>query len=122
MALQAGNLLINRRHLTLAAGVTSITTGIKVSSNNLDPQLPARLMVLVMPPTSNWNAINAMSEPYMSGTDLIVDFSCTSATTINVLFFLPHSIIGPVSADDYAVACTPITSVGEACVVSSGGS
>ena len=124
MAVQYGNLLVNRRRLTLAAGQTAIDTGIRINTNNFspDPGLPSRLMVLVQPPTGPWDAITAMSEPYFVGTTLTIDFNCASETTVNVLFWLPHSLTGPLSADAYGASCALVTNIDEICVVSQGGS
>jgi hypothetical protein len=116
--------LVSRQNLSLTAGTTTVDTQIVVPAylDTSNPRLPEELMILVMPPTSGWAAVAAMSEPYFVGSTLNVDFHCTADTVINVQFWFVHSLVGPVLTEPYAAGCIPIVSVGEACTVSNGGS
>lgn len=126
MSTKAGALLWNRQRLTLAAGITTIDTGLRQVNkgfNNMsinepplgvsaappgppDGTTPAsRVMVIPMPPNyAAWNNIT-MGEPFVdpaTGT-VKVTFNNGDKTpaTVNVLFWDPHSIPGPGQADTY---------------------
>lgn len=124
MSTNAGNLLWNRQRITLAPGVTDIDTGLTQvqlgfgeSSVNEPPlgvsaaaapapgTLPAsRVQVIPMAPLAGWTGVTH-SEPYVNTTTgtVHVAFDNTNeiATTINVLFWDPHTSIGPGQAQTY---------------------
>jgi len=125
MGTKAGALLWNRQHLTLLAGLTEVDTGIRQVNQGFgsmspneppmglliappgppDGALPAsRVMVIPQAPTTTWLNITH-SEPYVNpatGT-IFVTFNNADKTpaTINVLFWDPHSLVGPGDADAY---------------------
>lgn len=131
MSLKAGSFLWRRMRLTLDAGTTlgpstvSVNTGLR--QPNLDfptysvgePSLgtggvappadgtpPAsRIQVVPLGPTMTGWASVAHSEPYLNTTTNTINVTFTNAAftevTINVLFWDPHSIIGPGAADTY---------------------
>lgn len=125
MGTKAGSLLWNRRHLTLVPGLTPVDTGLSqvdkafgsMSLNEPplgvtsappgppDGTLPAsRIMVIPEAPTAAWTNITH-GEPYLNpatGT-IFVTFNNSDKTpaTINVLFWNPHSLVGPGDADPY---------------------
>jgi hypothetical protein len=125
MGTKAGTLLWNRQRLTLAAGLTSIDTGLaqvdkafgSMSLNEpplgvtIAPPGPpdgtgpaSRVMVIPQAPIGTWTDITH-GEPYVNpATNTIwVTFSNAGKTpaTINVLFWDPHSLVGPGDADTY---------------------
>jgi hypothetical protein len=103
MALASGALLMNRVQLPLAGGVTDVDTGLVQPDLAVNPNLATRVMVLPMAPTDNWGSITH-ANPTFSATTNTVHVSFTNgsgATTINVLFWDPHTSVGPVDADSY---------------------
>lgn len=125
MGTKAGALLWNRQRITLAAGLTPVDTGLSqvdkafgnMSLNEppmgvtIAPPGPpdgtgpaSRIMVIPQAPTSAWTDITH-GEPYLNpatGT-IFVTFNNGGKTpaTINVLFWDPHSLVGPGDADTY---------------------
>lgn len=103
----AGQLLWNRVRIdSLPNGSTSISTGLcqKSLAFGTDPNLAARVMVIPMSDTTKWATITH-SEPYVSNGVVYVDFANSGGTLldVNVLFWDPHSHIGPGMADDYGM-------------------
>lgn len=127
MALQAGQLLISRQRLTLADGITSVDTGLSQVNLGVTPPLDgqnvtattaaiaSRVQVQPLAPTAAWTTGNIHhDEPYLDPTTntVWVDFWVETGTgpqTINVLFWDPHSMISPMTADAYipSLACNP---------------
>lgn len=114
MALQAGNLLIVRRHLVLLPGINVIDTGIQQVDEAFSPDppidgsvVPSRIMVMPLSPVTPW-AINPIThtEPVVgpSGTVEVTFNNFGVAVEVNVLFFDPHTHICPLSAESYTGA------------------
>ncbi len=125
MGTKAGALLWNRQRLALAAGLTSVDTGLSQvdkAFGSMSPNEPplgvtiappgppdgtapaSRIMVIPQAPTSAWTDITH-GEPYLNpatGT-IFVTFNNAGKTpaTVNVLFWDPHSLVGPGDADTY---------------------
>lgn len=129
MSTNAGNLLWNRKRIALGNGVTSIDTGLRqtnlsfgASSDN-EPvlaiagasapgagALPAsRVQVIPLAGVAggaSWDGIGVSGEPYLkpaTGT-VWVDFIGTDlegTVHLNVLFWDPHTSVGPGQADTY---------------------
>jgi hypothetical protein len=126
MGTKAGVLLWNRQRLTLAAGLTTIDTGLRQvgkAFGNMSPNEPplgvsaappgppdgtapaSRVMVIPMPVGyAAWINITH-GEPFVdpaTGT-IKVTFANSDKTpaTVNVLFWNPHSVPGPGQADTY---------------------
>lgn len=125
MGLKAGTLLWNRQRISLAAGVTQVNTGLTQvgrAFNNMSPSEPplgvttappgpadgtppaSRIQVIPMSPIPAWTTITH-GEPYVNPATntIFVAFnnSDEAAADINVLFWDPHSLIGPGEADTY---------------------
>ncbi len=124
MSTKAGALLWNRQRITLAGGLTAFDTGLAqigkafgdMSLNEPplgatsappgppDGTLPAsRIMVIPEAPTAAWASVTH-GEPYRNPATntMWVTFSNDGgSTTINVLFWNPHSSMGPGDADTY---------------------
>ncbi len=117
----SGNLLWNRKRITLDAGDNDIDTklqqasrafapgdpilGISGTTPPADGTLPAsRVMVIPMAPTANW-ALVTHGEPWFDTTTGTVHvkmaFSGEVSVEINVLFWDPDTKIGPGLADTY---------------------
>jgi hypothetical protein len=103
MAFASGALLLNRVQLTLENGVTDVDTGLTEVSLAVSPILAARVMVLPMAPTPNWEFITHANPTFSAITSTVhVAFTNSSSTiTLNVFFWDPHTIVGPVDADSY---------------------
>ena len=115
MGLKAGALLWNRMQIEVEPdtfGVASIDTGLRQPNQSFanysvdEPSLggvPSRVMVVPMLPLTPWASVE-ISEPYIgpNGNDY-VDFDNTgdAPVTLNVMFWDPHSMIGPGDADPY---------------------
>lgn len=124
MSTNAGNLLWNRRRITLSGGATDVDTGLTQpqqgfgSSSANEPPLgiagttppadgtaPAsRVQVCVQAPVAGWTGITH-GEPWFDTTTgtVHVEFHNINETptTINVLFWDPSTLIGPGQADTY---------------------
>lgn len=121
MSTKAGQLLWNRMHVVLEGGATTVDTGLRQvslafenSSINEPPLfgrqpgpgdpngLASRVQVMPMSPLPNWtNIIHA--EPHLgsNGTVEVAFLNGGTTTEINVLFWAPHTDIGPGDADTY---------------------
>jgi len=124
MGLKAGALLWNRQRLTLQVGATSFDTKltqVNQSFAGMSPNEPplgvvaappgpadgttpgSRVQVIPQAPLSAWTNVTH-GEPFLnSATDTVwVTFHViTAPATVNVLFWDPHSMIGPGNADTY---------------------
>jgi len=124
MSTNAGQLLWNRKRLTLPAGVTDVDTGLCQASKSFEASsvgepplgipgiaapvngtLPAsRVQVIPLAPVPFWTLITH-SEPWFNTTTktVWVTFTSTAETNVmvNVLFWDPSTIIGPGQADTY---------------------
>jgi len=112
MAEQAGHLLINRQRITLAAGDNDIDTGLKQTALNFDPDpnMADRTMVLPMAPLDNWAGVTHENPYYDAGTGtvhVVINNPGGEPVVINVLFWDPHTSIGPIDVDDYNVVEQP---------------
>lgn len=110
----AGNLLWNRMQITLVPGPnppiatgltqTNLAFGTDPPLNGVNYLVASRVQVVPLAPTAAWANVTH-GEPYV-GIDGTVYVAFTNAdvelpTTINVLFWDPHSMIGPGDADTY---------------------
>lgn len=114
MALQAGQLLIHRMQLELGAGVTVVDTGVTQENLGVTPDppvggvagtTPSRVMVKMLPPIDNWAGV-IIDEPVLDADTGTVSVTFTNAgapTTVNVCIWNPHTLMGPVDADLYAI-------------------
>lgn len=126
MSKKAGQLLWNRQRIDLPAGTTQINTGLCQVNKSFESEsigepplgvtlappgppngtLPAsRIQVVMLAPTDKWAGVTH-GEPYLNpATDTIfVAFQNTNEggiTDLNVLFWNPHSMVGPGDADTY---------------------
>jgi len=130
MGTKAGALLWNRRRITLTNCVnTTIDTGLTQVNKSFagmspnepplgitiappgppDGSLPAsRVQVIPQAPLAAWSVVTH-GEPFVDPADgtVKVVFVVTGHTpvTINVLFWDPHSIVGPGQASTYNPSC-----------------
>jgi hypothetical protein len=118
----AGQLLLSRQRITLQPGVpTNIDTGLTQGSlaaqsgdapvgliqatPPADGATPAsRVMVVPLAPILEWGGVTH-GEPYFD-TDtntvhVVFALSSESAQEINVMFWDPHTAVGPVDAETY---------------------
>lgn len=126
MSKNAGQLLWNRQRIDLLAGTTQVNTGLTQVSRSFESEsigepplgvtlvppgpangaLPAsRVQVIPLAQTDKWVGVTH-GEPYLNPTTntIFVAFQNNSESTItdlNVLFWLPHSMVGPGDADTY---------------------
>jgi hypothetical protein len=127
MGLKAGTLLWNRRRLVLDPAEPKtllVDTGL-IQQNTSFPDYspneptmgqtltvppgaaplgppPSRVHVIPLAPLGAW-ALVAHSEPFINTTTgtIHVQFGVDALTELNVLFWDPHSIVGPGQADSY---------------------
>jgi len=127
MSTKAGALLWHRMRLTLSAGLTTVDTGLTQLNKSFandsigepplgvaiappgppDGTLPAsRVHVIPMSPIPAWTSVTH-GEPFVdpaTGTVKVTFNNVVSPAgpvTINVLFWDPHTIVGPGQADTY---------------------
>jgi hypothetical protein len=124
MSANAGTLLWNRKNITIGPAATPVDTGLCQTRLNFEGNsigepslgipgvvapapgsLPAsRVQVLPMAPTSDWGSVRHSEPWFNTATNTVfVTFWTANETeaTINVLFWDPHSAIGPGQADAY---------------------
>lgn len=122
MSTKNGQLLVSRQQITFVGPVPQvIDTGLRqvnqafgASSVN-EPSLAARTMIIPLVGSNdapgNWSLVRATAEPSIgpNGTVLVelAYLGEDSGTTYNVLFWAPHTSIGPVDAEPYT-ALLPI--------------
>lgn len=120
MSTKNGQLLVSRQQITLVPGANVIDTGLRQvnhsfgSSSVDEPDLAERTMVIPLPAsasaTGNWGLVSLTAGPSI-GPDGTVILTLTWAgeagsATYNVLFWAPHTSIGPVEADPYIAPLT----------------
>lgn len=106
MAKQAGQLLVNRMQLVLEAGANDIDTGLCQENLGMDPDpgLAPRTMIEMLPPSDNWAGVVPSDPTYNTTTRTVhVVLTAAEATTVNVCFWAPHTLVGPVSVDSYVI-------------------
>lgn len=114
MSTKAGQLLWNRVRLTLPPGNLTVDTGLTQLNKDFDASslneptlggLPSRVQVLPLLPIDNWISV-AHGEPYLLNGTVHVDFISVGEgpVTINVLFWDPHTVIGPGNAQPYTAS------------------
>jgi hypothetical protein len=126
MSTKAGNLLWNRRRVSVGPGATNIDTGLRQANMSFDASsdgepplgisgvappaggsLPAsRVQVIPLAPIGEWtSAAISHSEPWFNtatGTVFVTFVSGNEGQAdINVLFWDPHTLMGPGDADTY---------------------
>jgi len=119
MSAKNGPLLVSRQQITLVAGANVIDTGLRQvnqafgSSSESEPGLAERTMVIPLvassSATGNWSLVR-VADPTI-GPDGTVLVSLTwlgeaGSATYNVLFWAPHTSIGPVDAEPYSAPLT----------------
>lgn len=125
MGRKVDTLLWNRRRIFVNPGVfsTPIDTGLVQPNTgfaNYSPNEPAlvsaakigsRVQVIPMAPTSDWFTV-LHGEPYIGPNGNVwVNFfapDLEGPLPLNVLFWDPHSIVGPGDADDYDMQVPPL--------------
>ena len=118
MSTKAGTLLWNRQRINLPVGTTDIDTGLRQvgkAFGNMslgepglgDPAVgdASRIQVVPMSPIPLWTDITH-AEPSLDATTQTVhvvfnNASLSTVTGLNVLFWDPHSLIGPGAAETY---------------------
>lgn len=94
--------------VALVEGDNDIDTGLTQVNRGMapDPTLAERTMVIIVPPTDNWNGITMLSDPTFDPVTQTVHVVLTANNdfTVNVLFWVPHTLVGPVSVDTYVIS------------------
>lgn len=106
MAKQAGQLLINRMQLVLTIGAIDIDTGLCQVNLGMapDPTLAQRTMIEILPPSDAWSGVVPSDPTYDNTTNTVhVVLTASAGTTVNVCFWAPHTLVGPVSVDSYVI-------------------
>lgn len=95
------DLLWNRRYITLVTGANTVATGL-TKGYDPDTDLDERTMVIIQPPTHLWS-----SRPITHGNvgavtpGQVVITLAGASTSVMVLFWAPHTLIGPGAAVPY---------------------
>jgi hypothetical protein len=124
MGRKAGALLWNRQHVTLTVGANNIDTGLTQLGKSFEADSPgepilgisgvapppagtlpaSRVQVIPMAPLAAWDLIT-ISEPYFDTTTgtvhVVITLGGQTPETVNVLFWDPHTVVGPGDADAY---------------------
>ncbi len=108
MPIVSGQRLWNRQQINVPVGSTDVPHGLLQQNLSIDPSLAASIMVIPLPPTGNWANITT-GEPTAS----IVPFSNSGGGNVdlNVLFWLPHTMMGPGDAAAYLPPCFEATTL-----------
>lgn len=121
MSTKNGQLLVSRQRITLNGPPQTIDTGLRQvnqafgASSVDEPGLAARTMLIPLvgstAASGDWRDVRVSTEPSIgpNGT-VIVELAWDGEgeeATFNVLFWAPHTSIGPVDADPY-IAPPPI--------------
>jgi hypothetical protein len=124
MSAKNGQLLVSRQQITLDAGANTIDTGLRQvnlsfgASSVGEPDLAARTMVIPLPagvgpgpgpsPFGIWADVVVSAEPTIGpGGTVLVELTWNGeggSAIFNVLFWAPHTSIGPVDAAPYLEA------------------
>lgn len=108
MGKKAAALLWNRMRAPVHDGVIDVDTGLTQPNRSFpsyslnEPDLASRIQVVPLAPLSKWAGVTH-GEPYLdpiTGT-VHVQFAAGADGDVNVLFWDPHSILGPGDADPY---------------------
>lgn len=133
MSTNAGQLLVHRMHIALSPDLLAndIDTGLCQENRSYendsvnepvdgapgnansflgpvvapDPSVPSRVMVIPQAPYGDWAGITH-GEPYfntITKTVHVVFITPQAPIELNVLFWMPHSLAGPIQADLYNV-------------------
>lgn len=114
MSTKAGQLLWSRQHITLLAsqtlnvdtGLTQLNTGFDNSSLD-EPGFgtPSRVHVIPMAPVDQWSAVTHDEPTIGPNGTIVVTFRNQNlfSVEINVLFWDPHTAVGPGDADSYII-------------------
>jgi hypothetical protein len=112
MSIKAGALLWNRQRIFIPLSIVPYRVGTGLTQVNksfadMSPNEPgfgdpSRIQVIPLAPTANWASISH-GEPFLGANGEIIVLFSNSGTPveINVLFWDPHSILGPGQADTY---------------------
>lgn len=101
----AGQLLWNRVKDTLEVETKIFDTGLCQKSAAEDPNFASRVMVIPQAPLASWDSVT-IGEPYMLNGTVHVALTKSQGETveIRVLFWAPHTVVGPVDVDPYTQA------------------
>lgn len=108
MAVQSGQLLWNRRQISIGL-ITPIDvdTGIRITNRALapDPDIARQLEIIALPRLDVWDRVT-FQEPFFDPTTgtvhvLMARAGGVDSVTFNVLFVMPHTLAGPMTADTY---------------------
>jgi len=102
MPIVAGQRLWNRQQINVPVGATDIPHGLQQQNLAIDPSVPASIMVVPLPPIGNWTNISigepgAVNVPFFNSGGGGVD--------LNVLFWLPHTVLGAGDSVPYLPPC-----------------
>lgn len=121
MSAKNGQLLVSRQQITLVAGSNIIDTGLRQvnqsfgASSESEPGLAERTMIIPLVGSNdaagNWSLVRVAAEPSIgpNGT-VLVELTWLGESgdgTYNVLFWAPHTSIGPVNAEAYTTLPSP---------------
>jgi len=114
MSAKNGQLLISRQQITLVAGANVIDTGLRQvnqafgASSVGEPDLAERTMVIPLPgsstATGNWSLVRVANPTIGPNGTVLVTLTWlgeAGSAIYNVLFWAPHTLVGPVDAEPY---------------------
>jgi hypothetical protein len=100
----AGQKLWNRKHITLKAGeTTAVPHGLRQVRRNIDPTFKQAVQIIPLPPLANWVGIELGAQPDDEYVYLVNNAGTGNDVEVDVLFWEPHTVVGPGDADDYIV-------------------
>jgi len=103
MPMISGQRLWNRAHLTLTSGENIIPHRLAQVNRNIDPQFAPSVQIIPLPPLANWVGVELGAQPDDENVVLI----SPDDREVDVLFWEPHTVVGPGDADDYMISGPP---------------
>jgi len=106
----SGQFLWSRRNILLPSGTTNVQTGIEERENTRrNPDQLTSVQVIALPPIGPWLTNVSNYSPIKTGGRIAVPMNSTGegSTVINVLFLLPHTVMGPGIAAPYSILNPP---------------
>jgi hypothetical protein len=108
MPIRSGQRLWNRKHLVLEVGENIVPHGLTQLRRNIDPQFAPAVQIIPLPPLDAWAGVQLGAQPDSENVMFIVPDTGGKTgkpeqVELDVLFWEPHTVVGPGDADEYII-------------------